>query len=470
MATILIVEDERLLGESLRASLEDEGYQAYWVSSGEDAVDWLKDHQADLALLDCRLPSMSGLELLEEVSASHPDIVTVMMTANADVQMAIRAMRGGASDFLIKPVDLGALSEVARKNLHHRRMTQTLKHEQKTRTQEFGLHQIVGACAEIEKAKAMVRRLATLHVGETDRPPNVLITGETGTGKDVFARAIHFEGRRREGPFIHVNCAALPETLVESELFGHVKGAFTDARASKRGLFEVADHGTLFLDEIGALPLGSQSKVLTAIETGAIRPVGAAEEIRVNTHLVAAMNQNPADWVGQGRFRQDLYHRLRVVHLDLPPLRDRGTDLMTLAEHFARVYCRKFSMPVKKISRAAREAMRRYGWPGNVRELSHCIESAVLLSGDMLDAEFVPESRAGGRPIDAGKSEGAIPVDFSRGPIPLERVERELITRAMEATDNNVSRAAMLLDLSRDTMRYRLEKYGFNGKHNGTTT
>lgn len=470
MATILIVEDEKLLGKSLQASLQDEGYQAHWVASGEEAVVWLKDHQADLALLDCRLPAMSGIELLEELSRSHPDLAAVMMTAHADVQTAVRAMRCGACDFLIKPLDLVALGEVARKNLHNRRISQTLKHEQRTRTQEFGLHQIVGRCAGIEKAKALVRRLATLQVDEHARPPNVLITGETGTGKDVFARSIHFEGPRRLGSFVHVNCAALPESLVESELFGHVRGAFTDARSSKRGLFEVADQGTLFLDEIGALPLGVQAKVLTAIDSGMIRPVGAAAELQINTHLVTAMNQDPVEWVKQGKFREDLYHRLRVIHIDLPPLRERGGDLKTLSDHFLAVYCRKFSMPVKHISRAGRDALQRYDWPGNVRELSHCMESAVLLSGDTIDDGFIPVRRSrNGSPHTNGNG-SAISLDFSRGPISMEHVERQLITRAMAATNNNVSRAAQLLDLSRDTMRYRLEKHGFNGKRqNGDT-
>ncbi len=469
LAKILIIEDEKLLGRSLAASLEDDGHDAHWAGSGEEAVEWLKRHQADLALIDYQLPGINGIDLLKELVKSHPDTVAIIMTAHADVQTAVEAMKLGAADFLLKPVDLDAVSLVARKNLRQRRISQSLKHEQRAGAQEHGLHQVIGGCAGITKAKTMVRRLSALQVKGMDRPPNVLITGETGTGKDLFARAVHFEGPRCSGSFVHVNCAALPESLVESELFGHVKGAFTDARSSKRGLFEVADQGTLFLDEIGSFAPGLQVKVLTAIETGRIRPVGGSEEISANVHLVAAMNQDPTECVRNGTLREDLYHRLRVVQLELPPLRERGGDLEMLAAHFVRRYCRKFQMPAKKLSCAAQDALRRYDWPGNVRELSHCLESAVLLGGETIEADFiaVPHSRRAATKPASDAAQPFIPLDFSHGPIPLERVERELIIRAMEATGNNVSRAAALLSLSRDTMRYRLDKHGFDYKRNG---
>ncbi len=412
---------------------------------------------------------MGGMDLLRDLAESHPGTAVIMMTAQADVRTAVSAMKLGAMEFLIKPVDLEAVSLVARRSLSHRRMARTWEHQRKQLTQRYGLHRVIGKCSGIEKAKTLIRRVAAINVDGTARPPNVLISGETGTGKDVFARAVHYEGPRQSGPFIHVNCAALPESLVESELFGHVKGAFTDARSSKRGLFEVADHGTLFLDEISSLPLGLQAKVLTAIETGNIRPVGGADEISVSVHLVAAMNRDPAELVEEGLFRADLYHRLRVVHIDLPPLRSRGGDVDLLAKHFLGVACKKFSMPEKKLTDAARRAIRRHFWPGNVRELSHCIESAVLMGGDEIDAVALPglrERRNGG---SRGEPVDSIELDFSNGPIPLEGVEREVIARAMAETGNNISRAARLLDLSRDALRYRLEKHGFqmqrNGKH-----
>jgi two-component system, NtrC family, response regulator AtoC len=468
LASILIIEDEQLLGKSLEASLCDDGHDAHWVMSAEEGLDWLNDRQVDLAVVDCRLPGISGLEFLERLSQASPDTVAIMMTANADVRTAVSAMKKGAVDFLIKPVDLEALSLVADKNLAHRKLSQTWKHEQKKRTQEFGLHKVLGDCPGIERAKSLVRRIGALPVSPTATPPNVLITGETGTGKDLFARAIHFEGPRRSGPFVHINCAALPAGLVESELFGHAKGSFTDARASKRGLFEVADQGTLFLDEIASLPLPLQAKVLTAIGNERIRPVGGADEIAVNVHLIAAMNEDPLQLMKEGRFREDLYHRLRVMHIDIPPLRQRGGDVELLAEHFVGTFCRKFGMTEKKLSPATRRTICTYPWPGNVRELSHALESAVLLSGDEIEPEYLPAQRPRTTRFETLADSESIPIDFSCGPIPLEGVERKLIVRAMETTDNNVTRAAHLLDVSRDTLRYRLDKFGIDHRQNGT--
>lgn len=470
MSRILIVEDEKLLGKSLAASLENDGHRAQWLASAEEAVAWLENDQADLALIDCRLPGMSGIEFLEWLVPSHPDTIAIMMTAHADAPTAVQAMKAGAVDFLVKPVDLVAVSLLAQNNLNHRRISQAWKHEQKARVQKYGLHQVISECDRMEAAKSLVRRLSTLCAAGSGRPPNVLITGETGSGKDVFARAIHYEGPRRGGPFMHVNCAALPESLTESELFGHVKGAFTDASSSKRGLFELADGGTLFLDEIGAMPLGSQAKVLTAIDTGRIRQVGGTKEVAVDVHIIAAMNQDPQCLVSDGKLREDLYHRLRVMHIELPPLRERGGDLEVLADHFIRGYCRKFAVEVKKLSPAGRFALRQYDWPGNVRELSHCLESAVLLSGEVIGADCIPVPGNGRCRWASGRPKACIPLDFSRGPIPFEGVERELLTQAMAAANNNISRAAELLDLSRDTFRDRLEKHGLDSEGNGAAS
>ncbi len=470
MATVLIVEDERLLGKALAGSLSDDGHQTHLASSAEEAAEWMAERHIDLALVDCRLPGMHGIVFLEQFVAVHPDAAAIMMTAQADVQTAIKAMRLGAVDFLIKPLDLGAVSLVVNRCLRVRRLHQTWRHEIKTKSQAFGLHQVIGDSPDVEKAKSLVRRLGALTVANGATPPNVLITGETGTGKDLIARAIHYEGSRRDGQFVQVNCAALPDGLVESELFGHVKGSFTDAQSSKRGLFEVADGGTLFLDEVSSLPLAMQAKVLTAIGTGRIRPVGGAEESIVSVHLVAAMNEDPQELIAAGRFREDLYHRLRVMHIELPPLRQRGDDLMTLANHFTRVYSRKFGMTVRTISPAAKSALRSYDWPGNVRELSHAIEGAVLLSGDELDPQFLPKRRTSTRLTESLDGDECIRLDFSRGPIALEGVERTLITRAMREARDNVTRAAELLGLSRDTLRYRLDKFGLEHRRNGSST
>lgn len=458
MASILIVEDERLLGKTLQASLKDDGHDVHWVVSAEEALARLEKHQADLALVDVGLPGIDGLELLRSLNKSHPDTAVLMMTAHGDVATAVAAMKLGAADFLLKPVDLEAVSLIANRNLREGRRAQSWRHEQKRRAQEFGLHNIIGEAPGVERAREMVRRLARIEPRGSAMPPHVLITGETGTGKDLLAKALHYEGARQEGPFVHINCAALPAALVESELFGHAKGAFTQAHASKRGLFEVAHQGTLFLDEINSLDLALQAKILVAIEAGRIRPVGSVDERTVNVQLVAAMNEDPERLVEQNRLREDLYHRLRVVHLHLPPLRERGADLLTLAEHFVGAHCRRFGLKPRSLSVEAKKAVRRYHWPGNVRELCHRLESAVLLSEEIIEAEMIPAPRAAD-PLAGGTNGDVIHINFASGPMPLEQVEKVLISRALSTAEFNITRAAELLDLSRDALRYRAEKF-----------
>ncbi len=468
MASILIVEDEHVLGQTLNGSLSDDGYDVHWVPSAEDATVWLGQHRADLLLLDVQLPGIDGLEFLRTAKQAQVDLAAIVMTAHGDVNCAVEAMKLGALDFLLKPIDLDALSLIVKKTLGHRRIERQWEHEQRTRSERFGLDKIIGSCDAVRKAKSMVERFNRLDLSSSTPPPNVLITGATGTGKDLLARAFHIAGPRRDKPFVHVNCAALPEGLVESELFGHAKGAFTGANAAKGGLFEVADQGVLFLDEVSAMPMSSQAKLLTAIETNKIRPVGRIEETAIDVQLIAAMNEDPQALVTDGRLREDLYHRLRVIHVDLPPLRLRGSDMMTLAEHFVRVHCRKFGLAIKSFSPMARKAVREYTWPGNVRELCHRLESAVLLSdGDTIDVELLPSNvpqNLDGKTPDSSKF---IHTDFSRGPISLEDVERTLLLRALAAANYNVSRAAALLDISRDTLRYRADKHGLDTSQRG---
>lgn len=462
MASILIVEDERLLGQSLRASLGDDGHDAWWVTTAEEGLDLLANQLIDVALADMRLPRMSGLEMLAMIRELHPETIVVIMTAHGDVKMAVDAMKAGAADFLLKPIDLDTLKLVAERTIRTRRMAQSLKHHEKKNSQEFGLHRIIGKSPTIETAKAIVRRVAGLNLPDGALSPNVLITGETGTGKDLFAQAIHYERPERDGPFVQINCAALPDSLVESELFGHVQGAFTDARSSKRGLFELADGGTLFLNEVGSMSLSMQAKLLSAIETRRIRPIGSTCERTVHVQVIAAMNQDPAKEVRVGRFRSDLYHRLRVVEIHLPPLRQRGRDSIALARHFVSVHCRNFRMPALKLPTETEQAIRRYPWPGNVRELSHRLETAVLLSNDgVLDLSQLPTDPKCASDNGNGSTQ-VYTVDFSQGPISIEQIERDVLQAALAASDHNVSRAAELLCMSRDTVRYRVEKYGLS--------
>ncbi|MFQ5463153.1 MAG: sigma-54-dependent transcriptional regulator [Phycisphaerae bacterium] len=469
MASILIIEDEQVLGESCQAVLSDDGHDAYWVPSAEDALALLEHRAVDLALIDVGLPGIDGLAFLERLTDQHPDTVPIMMTASGDMRTAIAAMKKGARDFLLKPLDLDALSALAERQLGQRRLEQTLKYERQERAQRFGVHQFIGECPEIERAKSLVRRVGQLNRDTAASAPNILITGPTGTGKDLLAKTFHYEGGRRNGPFVQVNCAAIPDSLLESELFGYVKGAFTSASGSKRGLFEVADEGTLFLDELDSLDLALQAKLLTAIDTGRIRPIGSTVEVSVDIQIIAAMNRDPEPWVASGRLRADLFHRLRVLHIELPPLTTRADDMMLLAHHFLGRHCRKFGFPRKQLSRAAKAAMRAYQWPGNVRELSHRLESAVLLTdGETIEADFLPRLGDTDASGVAAREGGPIELDFSRGPISLEKVEQQLIREALSATKHNISRAAQLLGISRDTLRYRVERHGLGVKRTGT--
>lgn len=468
MPSILIVEDEEVLGKSIAAALSDDGFETLWIPSGESALELLDHRAVDLALMDVRLPGMSGLDLLRILSDQHPDTVCIIMTARGEVTTAVTAMKLGAVDFLLKPLDLDEVSELAKRHCQHRRIAQNWKYLQRDHAQRFGLHQFLGNCPRIESAKSMVRRLGRIQPRLGVPPPSVLISGATGTGKDLLARAIHYEGPRRDGPFVQINCAALPPALLESELFGHVKGSFTGAQSSKSGLFQVADGGTLFMDELGAMDLALQSKVLVAIDSLRIRPVGSTVEVLIDVQFVAAMNQDPQEWLDAGKLRADLYHRLRVINIELPRLAQRGDDIPRLADHFLSHYCRKFDLPRKRLSTDAKKRMRSYHWPGNVRELAHRVESAVLLSQDeVIDSEFLPESVLGCKKNGAGVSASGIDIDFSNGPISLDGVEEFLIREALESTGFNITKAAHLLGLSRDTLRYRVEKHGIVQKRNG---
>lgn len=459
MASVLVVEDERILGETLVSSLQADGHDAQLARTAEQGLEIIKSQIFDVALVDFRLPGMDGVKFLRELQDAQPEISAIMMTAHGDVRTAVAAMKAGAVDFLLKPVDLDVVSMVAERTLENRRQTTYLRHQKRRSQDRFKLDEIIGECRGIERAKEMVRRIAGLKVESGSRPPNVLITGETGTGKDLFARALHYESDRAEGAFVQINCAALPANLVESELFGHVKGAFTNAQETKRGLFEAADEGTLFLDELNSLDLAIQAKLLTALESCRIRPVGSVEERSVNVRVVAAMNRDPQGEIDAGRLRSDLYHRLRVVQIHLPPLRERGDDVMALADHFVRGHCRKFGLPSMRLNEAFQSALEAYDWPGNVRELKHCLETVVLLSEGALSADYVPQRRGAGHVDRVAGVMPSVGHDFSNGPVSLEDIERDWIVAAWEASGHNMTRAAELLGISRDTMRYRAEKF-----------
>jgi len=463
MPSVLIVEDEQVLAKNLRTKLKAHGLDATVAHTGEEALKIFSSMLPDLVLLDIRLPGIDGLTLLPKLKAVSPSANVIVMTAHGSERVAVDAMRAGAFEYLTKPVDLEELQIVVNRALEHQQLTDNLSFLRSREEQRSGLDRIIGESAVIRGLKETIRRLTRTEVIALPEPPTVLIMGETGCGKDLVARAIHYEGPRRARPFIHVNCTALPATLFESELFGHVPGAFTNAVKAKRGLFEVANGGTIFLDEIGHLDADSQAKLLLAIEHRQVRPVGGTESRPINVHIIAATNRDLSAAVNANEFRRDLYHRLRVIEMIVPPLRSRREDIPLLAAYFLAAHCRRFGLTPKRLSDDALDTLARYNWLGNVRELSHVLESAVLqVDGSEVcdhDLRLGQEDASGhGLRIDlpGGKS---ISMDFNSGTPRLEEVEYTILSTAFDYFGRNLSRAARALGITREALRYRLNKF-----------
>ena len=445
-STVLIVDDEQTLARSAKAFLGDHGYDAEVAHTGERALELLETLQPDVVFADVRLPGMSGLDLLKRIRAFDPVIPVIMLTAYGSIEGAVEAVKLGAFDYVKKPVDLEELKLLADRARETRLLKQELSYYRRRASPEVGFEALLGSSPAVRAVLERARQIAAL-----DETPPVLLTGETGTGKGLLARAIHASGPRVAQPFIEVNCTALPATLMEAELFGYERGAFTDAKQSKPGLVEAAERGFIFLDEIGDVDLAVQGKLLRAIEERAIRRVGSVRERKIDVRIIAATNRDLEREVRQDRFRKDLYFRLAVIVLEVPPLRERGDDVLMLAEHFLREFNTKYGKVVREISAPARELLRTYPWPGNVRELSHVIERAVLWSrGPTLDAEHLSLTR---------------PVEGTDGPPPqpsgdLARWEKTVIEQALREAGGNQTKAAQRLGISRDTLRYRLKKFG----------
>jgi len=448
-STVLIVDDEQSLARSAKAFLADHGYEAEVAVTGEQALDLLATLQPDVVFADVRLPGMSGLDLLRRIRAFDPVIPVIMLTAYGSIEGAVEAVKLGAFDYVKKPVDLEELKLLADRARETRLLKQELSYYRRRATTDVGFEGLVGESRAVLAVLERARQIAAL-----DETPPVLLTGETGTGKGLLARAIHAAGARATKPFIEVNCTALPATLMEAELFGHERGAFTDAKESKPGLVEAAEGGFLFLDEIGDVDLAVQGKLLRVIEERAVRRVGSVRERRVDVRIMAATNRDLERAVGEERFRKDLYFRLAVIVLDVPPLRERGDDVLLLTEHFLRAFNAKYGKVVRELSAAARDLLLSYPWPGNVRELSHVIERAVLWSrGPTLDVEHLSLTRPVGG-TDHG--DAAKPVDTAT----LPQREKTMIEQALREAGGNQTKAAQRLGISRDTLRYRLKKFG----------
>jgi DNA-binding NtrC family response regulator len=459
---ILIIEDETVLAKNMRIYLERSGYEARTAHSAEDGMEQLESFRPDVVLLDYQLPGMNGLELLAKLHRTEPGIKVVMLTGQGSVDMAVKAMKLGAVDFLTKPVALGQLKLMIDGVLGAQRIDKALAYYRSRDGEDKGMGRLLGDSPPMRQLKFTMSRLleAEAALGD-DAPPAVLITGETGTGKEVVARALHADGPRRSGPFIELNCGSIPAQLLEAELFGHERGAFTDAKEKKLGLVEAADGGTLFLDEIGDMDPALQVKVLKLLEEKTVRRLGSVRDQKVNVRIIAATHQPLERLVTEGRFRSDLYFRLRIVQLSLPSLRERGPDILLLARDFLTHQSARYGKRDLRFSPEAERAMVAYAWPGNVRELRNVIEQTVLLAGEPIiqAAQLSLCSVLGGGPAGALGGEMTAPIGKPQDVPPLEQVEKETLVRALDNTGWNVTQAARLLGVSRDTMRYRMEKH-----------
>jgi two-component system response regulator AtoC len=452
-ARILVVDDEKLIRWSVSERLQRDGYQVLSAESGEQALEIIAATPPDVMLLDVKLPGIDGVETLRQALGIHAELAVLMMSAHSTVDVAVEAMKHGAIDFLVKPFPLTALDAAVARALSTSRTRRQIAVLSADRRQPNALEAIVGASSAMEQLRNVIGRLAGSDT------TTVLIEGESGSGKEVVARAIHLESGRRDRPILQVNCAALPEHLLESELFGHERGAFTDAHTQKRGLFETADGGAVMLDEIGDLPPGGQAKLLRLLENKTFRRVGGVTELRADVRVIAATNVNLEERVAEGRFRADLFFRLNVVRLVVPPLREHLDDVATLAAHFIARFNQDLKRQVKGVSPPAMELLASYRWPGNVRELRNVIERAFILhaGGDEIRPEHLtPELR---RVEPLRPKDRLVPPVEEQGLV-LDDVERRLIAEAMERASGNQSKAARLLGVSRDTLRYRLKKHG----------
>ncbi|MEO6022625.1 MAG: sigma-54 dependent transcriptional regulator [Burkholderiales bacterium] len=457
-AHILLVEDEVLFARAAKKRLELAGYRCLTAATLLEAKRLVAISRPDLVLLDLRLPDGNGMDFLAMFGAAAAEdrLAIIVLTAYGEIADAVLAMKSGALDYLRKPIDMDELQLAVDQALQTVRLKHKLDYSRERDSRALESAQMLGDSPVIAKVRAQIGRLASLSANAAGPPPTILILGETGTGKDVAARLLHASNPFRDRPFVQIDCASLPKDLIEAELFGHEKGAYTGAQGARAGLIEAAEEGTLFLDEIGELPLDLQAKLLNVIERRRTRRLGATKESRVGAQFVAGTNRDLPHMIAEGAFRSDLYYRLNVITLTLPPLRERGDDVLLLARHFAAQTCRRYNLPAMNFSEDALLALTRYHWPGNVRELKHQIERALLLShGDELSSKDLGlDSRDAAPAADAKNT--------LRG-LTLEAAERQLIVEALRDARDNVSEAARRLGVSRMTLRYRMEKYALKG-------
>jgi two-component system response regulator HydG len=446
---VLVVDDDRAMCDVLDAGLTEKGFAPHSTTAPAEVLALLGQTDFDAVVTDLNMRGMNGLDLCESIVENRPDVPVIVITAFGSLDTAVGAIRAGAYDFITKPLEIDALALVIERAIERRRLGDEVRRLRRLVQTSDRFDDIVGTSPAMREVYGLLERIA-------DSDSSVLVTGESGTGKEVVARALHRRSRRRGGPFVALNCAAMPEPLLESELFGHVRGAFTDARTSRTGLFVQANGGTLLLDEIGDLPLALQPKLLRALQERVVRPVGGNAEVPFDARLIATTNRDLESAIEEGHFREDLYFRVNVIRVQLPPLRARESDVLLLAQHFLTQHAERAGKRLVGISPAAAERLVSYDWPGNVRELQNCIERAVALARyEEITVDDLPEKIRAYR-----RSHVLVASDDPAELVPLEEVERRYVLRVMEAVRGNKTLAARVLGLGRKTLYRKLEQYG----------
>jgi two-component system response regulator AtoC len=451
---VLVVDDEESPRWSLVERLRADGHETVEAGTAAEALD-RAETGVDLVLLDYKLPDDDGISVLKKLREFDPDVLVIMLTAHQNIELVVETMKAGAFDYATKPFDLDDVAIRVTRALETTRLRRELRTLRYTLSRPYSPASVIGESEPMLRVKALVRKIAT-SPGST-----VLITGDSGTGKDLIAKVIHYSSRRAARPFLNITCSALPEALLESEMFGRERGTFADARQQKRGLLEQADDGTVFLDEIDEMTASLQAKLLRFLEEKAFRRVGGSSDIQVDVRVIAATNRNLEEYVRLGRFRDDLYYRLNVLRVEMPPLPARENDICHLAQHFVETFSKEFRRPVQSLSASAQAVLMAYAWPGNVRELRNLVERAVLLSeGDLLQPADFESLHTSPMPNGGAEGEFSLP---ARG-VQLEEVERSLVVQALDRAGGNQTRAAALLGLHRDQIRYRIEKFSLGKK------
>ncbi len=446
IGTILIADDEEEIRNSLSIVLREEGFQCKAVADGEEAIEALNEHSYDILITDLKMPKVEGIEVLEHALRRSSDTLTIIITAHATVETAIQALRKGAADYILKPLDFDEVIVRIENLLKQKKLVQENKYLREQIDQEFNFNHIIGESPAMKEVYRMVKRVS-------DANSNVLITGPSGTGKELVARAIHSHSNRSSKPFIAINCGAIPRDLIESELFGHKKGAFTGAINDKDGVFVAAHKGTVFLDEVGEIPLSQQVNLLRVIQEREVKPIGSNRMVSFDTRIVAATNKNLEEEVEKGNFREDLYYRLNVVEIPLPTLQERREDIPLLAQHFLKKYSRELNRPVQGITSEAMGALMSFEWKGQVRELENIIERAVLLGSD----EFITLDDL---PKSISESKGKVDYDHDSLEEAVQTFEKHHIMSVLKRTDGNKTEAARLLGIDPSTLYRKMERMG----------